>query len=61
MLGLFFDMYTICSLYFAACRFSLITKFGPLPSKNPRCAPVFQTIVAMLSKYLKNICEEAQF
>ena len=36
----FFDVYIICSLYLAACIFGTISKFGPLPSKNPRCAHV---------------------
>ena len=35
--GFFFDVYIICSLYLVACTFVPISKFRPLPSKNPRC------------------------
>ena len=35
---IFFGAYNVYSLYFAACAFSPISKFGPLPSENPRCA-----------------------
>ena len=35
----FLYVYSICSLYLAACTFAPISKFGPLPFKNPRCAP----------------------
>ena len=37
--GFFFNVFSICSLYLAACTFALISKFGPLTSKNPICAP----------------------
>ena len=36
----FFSMFTIfVACTFVACTFAPISKFGPLPSKTPRCAP----------------------
>ena len=35
----FFFEYSICSLYLVACTFAPISKFEPVPSKNPRCTP----------------------
>ena len=37
--GFFFDVCSICNLYLTDCTFAPILKFGPVPSKNPRCAP----------------------
>ena len=57
MLGVSFDVYSICSMYPAASTFAPISKLGPLPSKNRRCAPdkryLFRMIRVFYLKFLK--------
>lgn len=54
MLGVFFYVYIICSLCLVACIFASNSKFRPLPSKNPRCAPAAD--LQMLKMCSKIVC-----